>query len=77
MGGRGKDREPGWARDETQCGVKRQQWWNRHGHGLSHIHMWWIKIGRDAMGVSDPSPRPDHTAQGSSTGNVNPHNFWL
>ena len=29
------------------------------------------------MGASDPSPRPDHTAQGSSTGVIYPYNFWL
>ena len=29
------------------------------------------------MGVSNPSPRPDHIAQGSSTGKIHPHNFWL
>ena len=25
----------------------------------SHIHMWWIKIGRDTFEGSNPSPRPD------------------
>ena len=29
------------------------------------------------MGVSDPGPRPDHTAQGSSARKINPHKFWL
>ena len=53
------------------CGVERQK--NRQ----SHIHVWWIKIRRDTLGVRDPSPRPDHTAPGSSTRNVNTHNFWL
>ena len=43
----------------------------------SHIHVWWIKIRRYTLGVSDPSPSPDHTAQGSSAKKINPHNFWL
>ena len=30
--------------------------------------MWWIKIRRDTLGVSKPSPRPDHVAQDSSMG---------
>ena len=29
------------------------------------------------MGASDRSPSPDHTAQGSSSRKINPHNFWL
>ena len=29
----------------------------------SHIHVWWIEIGQDTLGVSNPSPRPDCTAQ--------------
>ena len=37
----------------------------------------WMKIGRDTMGVSDPSPRSDHTAQGSSARKIKPHTFWL
>ena len=36
-----------------------------------------VKFGRDTLGVSDPSPRPDSIAQGSSTRKVSPHNFWL
>ena len=55
-------------------GAERWQWqWNR----WSHIHMWWIKIGRDTLGVSDPSPRPDGTAPSSSARKINLHNFWL
>ena len=34
-----------------------------------------IKIRRDTLGVSYPSPRADHTAQASSTRKINPHNF--
>ena len=41
------------------------------------IHVWWIKIGRGTLGVSDPCPKPDCTARGSSTGEINPHNFWI
>ena len=47
--------------------------WN----GWSHIYVWWIKIGRDILGARDPSPRPDHPAQGSSDRKISPHNFWL
>ena len=32
----------------------------------SHIHMRWIKIGRDNSGERDLSNTPDHPAQGSS-----------
>ena len=43
-----------------------------------HIHVWWIKIGRDTKGgipwESDPSPWPDCTAQSSSPRKINPHN---
>ena len=39
--------------------------------------VWWIKIRRDRLGASDPKPRPDHTAQGSSARKIDPHNFWL
>ena len=46
--------------------------WN----GWSHTHMWWIKIGRDSLGVRDSSPTSDHTAQGSSARKLHPHNFW-
>ena len=37
----------------------------------------WVKIRRNTSGVRDPSPRPDHPAQGSSTRKISPHNFWL
>ena len=33
--------------------------------------------GRDTWGSSDPSSRPDCTAQGFSSGKSKPHNFWL
>ena len=42
-----------------------------------HVRMWWVKMGRATLGASDPSPRSDCTAQGSSTRRINPHNFWL
>ena len=29
------------------------------------------------MEASSPSPRPDHTAQGSSAGKRKPYKFWL
>ena len=56
---------------EMRCGTERRQvrW--------SHMHMWWIKIRRATSGMKDPSPRPDHTAQGSSTRKIKPHNLWL
>ena len=60
--------------EEMQC-VMERQWEN--GPGWSHIHVWWIKIGRDTVQVSDPSPRPDCTAQGFSTRKINLHNFCL
>ena len=44
-------------------------------HGQSHIHAWWIKIRRDTVEASDP--RPDCTAQGSSTRKINLCDFWL
>ena len=28
-------------------------------NGWSHTHVWRIKMGRDAMGVRDPSPTPE------------------
>ena len=46
-------------------------------NGWSHIHMWWIKNRRDALGVSNPSPSSDHPPQGSSAKKISPHNFWL
>ena len=47
--------------------------WNRQ----FHIQVWWIKIRRDALGVSHPSPRPDCREQGSSARKINPKNFCL
>ena len=46
------------------------------GQAVPH-HVWWIKIGRDTLGVRDPSPTPDHPAQGSSARKISPYNFWL
>ena len=43
----------------------------------SHIHICWIEIGRDTLGVNNPSPRLHCTAQVSSMDKINPHNFWL
>ena len=43
----------------------------------SHIHVWWIKIGKDTLGVNDSSPRPDRTAQYSSARKINSHDFLL
>ena len=61
-----------WQRGaETPCGAQRQQ------QRRFHIHVQWIKIGREILAASDPRCRPDHTAQGSSTGKINPHNLWL
>ena len=56
---------------ENWSGVERWQ------NGQSHIHVWWIKIRRDTLGARDPSPKPDHPAQGSSARKINPRNFWL
>ena len=47
--------------------------WNRQ----YHTHAYWIKIRRYTLGAKDPTPTPDHPAQGSSTRKVSPHNFWL
>ena len=38
---------------------------------------YWMKIGRDTLGVSGPSPRPDCTVQGSSARKLHIHYFWL
>ena len=43
----------------------------------SQAHVQWINIGRDTSGMRDPSPIPDHPAQGSSVRKMSPHNFWL
>ena len=69
---RGRDRELGQrghgvaAASHLQGGSGGGRWWNR----WSHIHMWWIKTRRDTSRVSHPSPRPDHSAQRSSTKNI-------
>ena len=62
-GGEARHHRRGMAKRQNRC---------------SNIHMWWIKIRRDPWGVSNPSPKPDHSAtQGSSAREINPHNFWL
>ena len=71
MGRRGGDMEMEHGSTEMRYGMKRQ--WD----GWSHIHVWRIEIQKDTLGLRDPSPRPDHIAQGSSAGKINPHNFWL
>ena len=59
---------------ETESGAEE----HRDRDGQSHIHLWWIKNGRDVLGVRDPSPpSPDHPAHGSSARKISPHNFWL
>ena len=35
-------------------------------NGQSKTYVWQLKIGRDTSGARDPSPMPDHSAQGSS-----------
>ena len=42
----------------------------------SHIHVQWIKNRKDASEVRDPSPSPDHWAQGSSIKKISPYNIW-
>ena len=74
MGGRGRDTETG--REVRRCSVKR-----RGGSGgrmgAPTIAVWRIQIGKDTCGASNPSPRPDCTAQGSSAGEILPPKFWL
>ena len=62
------------VREVWRCSVVQ-----RGGGGRMGIpyYMWWIKIGKDSLGASNPSHRPDHIAQGCSTKKINPHNFWL
>ena len=54
--------------DMERCGDA-ERWWN----GRFHVLVWWIKIGRDTsggrdtLGMSNPSPKPDHPALASST----------
>ena len=57
---------------ERQGEAQRGMW-----SGQSHIHMWWIKIRRVTLGVSDPGPKPDHPTKGSSDRKICPHIFWL
>ena len=45
--------------------------------GWFHNHMWWIKTGRDNLGVRDPSLTSDDPAQSSSARKISPDNFWL
>ena len=85
MGGRGRDAEThrvAWIGGEAHRGGEMDkctetqrctEMWNKQ----SHIHMWWIKIRRDTLGLRDPSHRPDHLAQDSSDREISPHNFWL
>ena len=56
---------------ETWSNIKR--WWD----GQSHIHTWWLKIGRVTLVARGPSSSPDHPAQGSRARKISPHNFWL
>ena len=35
------------------------------------------KKGRDAFGLNNPSPKPDHIPQRSSTRKIKPHYLWL
>ena len=60
------------GREDVQQGGS-SGWRNRQ----SCIYMWQMKTGRDNWGASNPSPRPDCTAQGSNTGKIKPHNLCL
>ena len=53
------------GREVRRCDVAQR---GSGGNGRPHIHVWWIKTGRDTLGMSIPSPRPDHAARDSSTG---------
>ena len=66
--------ELGQSRVEKMC-CGTEKWWQ--GTRWSHIPVRSIKIVRDILGVSDPSPRPDCTTQGPSTEKINPHYLWL
>ena len=68
MGRRSGDIEKGG--EARRCGVGGEVVMD----GWPLIHVWRIKIRRDALGAGNPSPRLDHTAQGSSTGKIHPHN---
>ena len=58
-------------------------WWQQGGTSETAAAEEWEvphtcicrKIGRDALGESDPSPRPDQAAQDSSTRKIKPYNF--
>ena len=54
-------------------------WWQRGSwqNGQFHSHVWWIKIKRDTLEVSNLRPRPDHLGQVYSTRKIKLHNFWL
>ncbi|KAF6095114.1 hypothetical protein HJG60_012086 [Phyllostomus discolor] len=69
----GAEMETRWRGEEVWREVVRQ-WWQWNAHGESLIHVWWIKICQDTLGVSDPSPRPDCIVQYSSTRKMNLHN---
>ena len=58
---------------ETQCGAERQKW---HQNEPSYIHVWWIKIRRNTLEMSIPSPKPV-CSPGFQCQKINPHNFWL
>ena len=66
--------------------MKRHAERHTNRNGESHVHTWWIKIGRDTSRVRDCCPRPDYPAQGSPrldypaqvpVPGISPHNFWL
>ena len=65
--------EPGW---KARGVVVTWQSWQPSEQVAPHSHV--VDRNReDTWGLSDPSPRSDHTAQGSSAGEIKPHNFWL
>ena len=71
-------RQAGGARDRQEARRRSVvQRWQQGQKGQSNIYVWWVKIGKDTLGDSNPSPSPDCTAQGSSTRKINPHKFWL
>ena len=68
-----------WGEGQSlRSGVEPQEWHGEVAEQAYHIHVWWIKIGRDTSGVKDLRPKPDQPeAQGSSARKINSHNFWL
>ena len=56
-------------------------WWQGDSsgwsNGWSHIHMWWIKIGKVISGATGPSPTSGPPDQDSSAKKLSPHQFWL